>query len=242
MKIDPELSRLVEGVTATRPRRVLNHILEHGHITTAELTSEYGYSHPPRAARDVREHGIPLETFRVRGPDGRSIAAYRLGDPATITAGRRGRRAFSKAFKAELVARQGQKCALCGWEFPAHALQIDHRVPFEVGGDVATGNDVDAHMLVCGSCNASKGWSCKHCPNWLSDKEAATCKSCMWGSPENYLHIATEQRRTLIVTWQDDGVRDFNDLQEAARAADLDVVDFARELLRDSIRPESSRH
>ncbi len=63
MDIDPELQPLIDGVTALRPRRVLDHILKHGHITTAELTSEYGYNHPPRAARDVREHGIPLVTF-----------------------------------------------------------------------------------------------------------------------------------------------------------------------------------
>ena len=65
------------SVTAKRPRTAINHILEHGHITTEELKDKYGYDHPPRAARDVRELGIPLETFRVEASSGRKIAAYR---------------------------------------------------------------------------------------------------------------------------------------------------------------------
>ena len=50
-------------MTAKRPRTVIGHILQHGFITSEELHSIYGYDHPPRAARDVREYGIPLETF-----------------------------------------------------------------------------------------------------------------------------------------------------------------------------------
>lgn len=45
---------LCKSVTAKRPRIVIDHILKHGHITTEELKTEYGYDHPPRAARDVR--------------------------------------------------------------------------------------------------------------------------------------------------------------------------------------------
>jgi hypothetical protein len=230
--IDPELQRLLDGVTGLRPRRVLDHILEHGYITTAELTSEYGYNHPPPAARDVREHCIPLVTYRVTGPDGRSIGAYRLGDPKDISEGKSGRRAFPKSFKDELVARQGERCALCGWRFPARALQIDHRVPFEVGGDYAPLTDFDAYMLVCGSCNRSKSWSCEHCPNWTDDKDVATCQSCLWGSPEDYEHVATEQRRSLKLAWQGAAIADYERLRDAASEARVPIAEFARELLR----------
>jgi hypothetical protein len=48
-------------VTAKRPKTVIGHILKHGQITTEELKNLYGYNHPPRAARDVKEHGIPIE-------------------------------------------------------------------------------------------------------------------------------------------------------------------------------------
>jgi hypothetical protein len=233
--IDPELRALIDEVTNTRPRRVLDHILEHGCITTAELTSVYGYSHPPRAARDVREHGIPLVTFSVKGPDGRRIGAYRLGDPAHATSGRVGRRAFPKAFKEQLVIQQGEQCALCGWRFPARALQIDHRVPYEVAGDAAPLADSGAYMLVCGSCNRSKSWSCEHCPNWTADKDAAVCQTCMWGSPEEYEHIATEQRRSLTIAWQGSAIQDFAELQAAATVAGQQLDDYARDLLRRSL-------
>lgn len=39
-----------------------------------------GYEHAPRAARDVRELGIPLETYKIKDSTGKSIAAYRFGD------------------------------------------------------------------------------------------------------------------------------------------------------------------
>lgn len=58
---------LCQSVTAKRPKTVINHILEYGFITTEELKVRYGYNHPPRAVRDVREHGIAIETFRVDG-------------------------------------------------------------------------------------------------------------------------------------------------------------------------------
>ena len=60
----------LNAVTSRRPKTVIQHILE----------KSLGYEHAPRAARDVRELGIPLETFRVKDSAGRNIAAYRFGD------------------------------------------------------------------------------------------------------------------------------------------------------------------
>jgi hypothetical protein len=74
-------------VTGKRARIVVDHILEHGYITTEDLEKTYGYSHPPRAARDVREQGVPLETFKVKSSDGRDIAAYRFGKLVDIRQG-----------------------------------------------------------------------------------------------------------------------------------------------------------
>ncbi|MDO5113777.1 MAG: hypothetical protein Q4E67_05330 [Planctomycetia bacterium] len=75
-----EFLDLLESVTAKRPRTVIQHILKHDYITSEEIKNVYGYNHPPRAIRDVREHGIPLVTYRVTGNDGRKIAAYKFGD------------------------------------------------------------------------------------------------------------------------------------------------------------------
>lgn len=57
---EDKVRRLLESIRNKRTRIVIEHILEHGHITTEELERDYGYNHPPRAARDVREAGIPL--------------------------------------------------------------------------------------------------------------------------------------------------------------------------------------
>ena len=50
----PEFLARLRAVTNLRPKRVIDHILEHGFVTTEELRIIYGYDHPPRAARDVR--------------------------------------------------------------------------------------------------------------------------------------------------------------------------------------------
>ena len=66
-----ELSPKFLAALHTRSRQNVQdrdiYILKHGHITTEELEETYGYDHPPRAARDVREQGIPLETFILKG-------------------------------------------------------------------------------------------------------------------------------------------------------------------------------
>ena len=60
-----EFLDLLESVTAKRPRTVVQHTLKNGFITSQELKDIYGYNHPPRAVRDVREYGIPLITYRI---------------------------------------------------------------------------------------------------------------------------------------------------------------------------------
>jgi hypothetical protein len=68
--------RSLKAIAAKRPRAVIDHILKHGLVTTEELRSRYGYNHAPRAARDVREQGIPLVTVcRTKLPEKRSNKA-----------------------------------------------------------------------------------------------------------------------------------------------------------------------
>ena len=60
-----EFLEYVQSITNKRAKIVIDHILAHGFITTEDLEKTYGYNHPPRAARDVREAGTPLETFKI---------------------------------------------------------------------------------------------------------------------------------------------------------------------------------
>jgi len=169
----------LKAVTAKRAKTVIDHLLKHGRITTEELKDLYGYDHPPRAARDVREQGIPLETFRVPGSQGKSIAAYRFADLSAIRQGTlAGRTVFSKEFKKTLVELAGSKCGICMTDYEARYLQVDHRVPYEVGGEGTRGGSPEEFQLICGSCNRAKSWSCEHCENWTADKQVAVCRSC----------------------------------------------------------------
>ena len=84
MKLSKTDLRKLNSITDKRPSTVIQHIIKHGFITTEELANDYGYEHAPRAARDVRERGVNLVTYRVKSSDGRNIAAYKFGHPAFV--------------------------------------------------------------------------------------------------------------------------------------------------------------
>lgn len=228
-----EFVKKCKAVTAKRPRTVIEHILKYGHVTTEELKEKYGYNHPPRAARDVREQGIPLETFRVVGTDGRKIGAYRFGDPKKARFFKfTGRTAFAKELKAKLIALGGCRCAIYLAESDERDLQIDHRIPFEVGGD-APGNmdDPSFYMLLCGSANRAKSWSCEHCVNWQEMKKPEICRRCYWAYPDDYDHIAMRQIRRVDIMWSGDEVSVYDRLKKRTMELQKDIPKFIKEII-----------
>lgn len=220
-------------VTAKRPRTVIDHILKHGQITTEELKEVYGYNHPPRAVRDVREHGIPIETFTVVGSDGRKIAAYRFGNPKDIRFTKKsGRTAFAKALKQDLIVKHGCKCAIYLEKFDARDLQIDHRIPYEVAGDDPDSEqDPNDFMLLCGSANRAKSWSCEHCANWQEAKDKDVCRKCYWAYPEDYTHIATLPIRRVDVIWAGDEIKVYEKLRERTLQLQKDIPSYVKEII-----------
>ncbi|NOT16554.1 MAG: HNH endonuclease [Sulfuriferula sp.] len=224
---------LCQSVTAKRPKTVINHILEYGFITTEELKVRYGYNHPPRAVRDVREHGIAIETFRVDGSDGRKIAAYRFGDttiqPFTKLSGRTG---LSKKIKTALIAKYGCQCFIYLEKMAESDLQIDHRVPYQVDGDGANSElNPDDFMLLSGSANRAKSWSCEQCDNWQETKDRAICLSCYWAYPACYSHIAMRQVRRLDLIWQGDETDAYEELKSEASTQGKTMPVFVKEIL-----------
>ena len=214
-QLPDDFIQLCQSVTAKRPKAVIDHILQYGFITTEDLKERYGYNHPPRAARDVREHGIPLETFRVTGSDGRKIAAYKFGDVTKARFSRlSGRTGLSKQIKDELIRRYGCKCFIYLETINQRELQIDHRVPFEVDGEPEL--EPESFMLLCGSANRAKSWSCEHCENWNSIKEKSICLSCYWAYPENYTHIAMRQVRRIDLIWEEEDIESYEILKQQA--------------------------
>jgi hypothetical protein len=230
----PELSddfiKLCKSITAKRPKAIIDHLLQHGFITTEEIKNIYGYNHPPRAARDVRENGIPLDTFYVMGSDGRRIAAYRFGaiDNAMFSK-ISGRTVLSKQLKNELIQQYGCKCFIYLEKVGERDLQIDHRVPFEIDGEAEL--LPENFMLLCGSANRVKSWTCEHCDNWNNIKDRSICLSCYWAYPENYTHIAMQQVRRIDLMWQGEGIELYERLKQYANELDKDIPTFIKEII-----------
>ena len=204
---------LLKSVSAKRPRTVIDHILKHGFITSEELKDQYGYNHPPRAVRDVREYGIPIVTYRVTGSDGRKIAAYKFGNPADVRKAQSksaGRTALSKALKQALVEKFGARCFIYLESMDESMLQVDHRIPYEIGGEDDEQN-IDHYMLLSPSANRAKSWTCEHCENW-DRKNKDFCLKCFWASPENYDHIAGKYEKVISLVFSGDEIEDYNKL------------------------------
>jgi hypothetical protein len=231
--LPPEFVKKCKAITAKRPRTVIDHILKHGHITTEELKNKYGYNHPPRAARDVKEQGIPLEMFRVVGSDGRKIGAYRFGDPTKARFSKfSGRTAFSKELRGKLIELYKCRCAIYLEEFDERSLQIDHRIPFEVAGDDnATKDDPKAYMLLCGSANRAKSWSCEHCVNWREMKNPEICRRCYWAYPEDYDHVAMREARRVDIMWTGDDISVYDRLRKRTMELQKDIPQYIKEII-----------
>ena len=220
-----EFLAMLEAVTAKRPRTVIQHILHHGYITSEELKDIYGYNHPPRAIRDVRERGIPLITYRVTGKDGRKIAAYKFGDQTdtkNALSKSAGRTALSKALKQALIEKYGTKCFIYLEKVDESVLQVDHRVPYEIGGEHDE-EDIDSYMLLSPSANRAKSWTCEHCENWMR-KDPLFCMRCFWAHPEEYDHIAGKKEKRISVIFTGEEIADYEKLLQLSGAEEAQEV------------------
>ncbi|MBF0458782.1 MAG: HNH endonuclease [Nitrospirae bacterium] len=236
-----EFLDLCKSVTAKRAKTVIDHILMYGHISTEELKDKYGYNHPPRAVRDVREHGIPIETFRITGSDGRKIAAYRFGDETKKRFNKlSGRTGLSKKIKKYLIEKYGCKCFIYLEEINEGELQIDHRVPFEVGRDGESDElNPDDFMLISAAANRAKSWSCEHCKNWQTLKKRDICLSCYWAYPQDYLHVSMHHVRRVDLMWQNEEVEQYESLKKDALLSDQTIPEFIKEILKKAVNLKS---
>lgn len=219
MKYPKAILDKLNSITDKRPATVIQHILKNGYITTEDLENIYGYKHPPRAIRDVRERGINIETYRVKSSDGRNIGAYRFGNPVIVedkVSKVAGRTVLSQVLKKALIEKYGSVCFVYLQPMEDRLLQIDHRIPYEISGEQAE-DDIDCYMLLSPSANRAKSWTCEHCPNW-TQKDVSFCLKCFWAYPENYTHIAGKEQRRIIVTFTGNEIEDYNRLIEMVGA------------------------
>jgi hypothetical protein len=228
---------ILKSVNAKRPKTVIDHILKYGFITTEILKNKYGYNHPPRAVRDVREYGIPIERYSVDGSDGRKIAAYKFGKFRKESIKRfTGRTVLSKKLKDELISRFGAKCFIYNEVMEEKDLQIDHRVPYEIAGDTDVKLNPDDFMLLSASANRAKSWSCEHCENWNNEKNAAICLTCYWAYPENYTHISGKQIRRVDIIFQGKEISIYEKIKKRSKSVDKEIQELIKDILSKTIK------
>lgn len=124
---------------------------------------------------------------------------------------------------------------MCGGEFRPTLLQVDHRIPFRVGGDPAEWDDGTV-MLLCAPDNRAKSWTCENCPNWET-RDPNVCATCFWAHPDgNYTHIATQQQRRVTITWQgDEETKDFDELQLQASVLEESLQRYIKQRIREML-------
>ncbi|MFT3814393.1 MAG: hypothetical protein QM740_13605 [Acidovorax sp.] len=232
--MDPKLLEAARKVTAHRAKVVIDHIIAHEFVTTEELKNTYGYNHPPRAAGDVRDQGIPLETFTVEDSTGRKIGAYRFGDPSLIEDGKLGgRKILPKQLKKALIEKFGSRCSISTEQYDASHLQIDHRIPYRIAGDGKGADREPADfMLLSGAAQRQKSWACEHCQNFLANKDIAVCQTCYWAYPERYAHVAMRQERRIDLTFSGAEVVVYEELKNRAAKEGSTIQDEIKKRLK----------
>jgi hypothetical protein len=66
------------------------------------------------------------------------------------------RRAVPRRLKAEIIARQRERCADCDTVLIAGAIVFDHRPPLALRSILADPNDPDLLAAICKACNQCK--------------------------------------------------------------------------------------
>lgn len=236
IKISKDFYDKLMTITAKRPRKVIDKIMKQGYVTTEELV-EIGYNHAPRAARDVRENGIPLDTKMVKDPaTGKRMAQYTFGDWEQYQSKNKllmtnGRNNLTEKLKQKLIQENGCRCALYNEPFPESLLQTDHRIPFEIAGDPDDMMDTSKFMLLSPSANRAKDWACEHCTNW-TEKDIAMCKACYYAFPENYTHVAGKEERVLDMAFHKDDLEIYNSVVEYAKSNGTSLQEAAKSLMK----------
>lgn len=134
--------------------------------------------------------------------------------------------------ESALIERYGARCSIYLEEMEPTELQIDHRIPYEIGGEVDVGG-IDSFMLLSPSANRAKSWACEHCENWTR-KNPFFCVRCFWAHPENYEHIAGKERRMVSVMFSGDEVADYEKLME--QAGDVSAQTLIKQILHERLK------
>ena len=233
-QLEPELLAYIDqvlDVCSSRAVYVINHILENGSISSENIRNK-GYVHGARAIGDVRDNGIPLVTKNIKSSDNRTIGEYTFGPAKDIKRHKFGGRVnFPKKLKGQLIARDGLVCRISNQNLPESELQIDHRVPYYISGDIKGDRDPDDFMLLSKSMQRAKSWDCEHCENLLNNFDVGICRTCYWAYPESYTHVAMKEMRSINVTWEGKEVKEYDRMEKSCREEGKTVQDYLKSIV-----------
>jgi len=216
---------------SARARKAVEHILEHGSITTDEILA-MGQGHPPRTIADIKDAGVRTAMTMVL-VEGNRRAQYTLVPDMTGEM-QADRKSIPKKFRDSVFSAHSYRCAVCNGTFTARELQADHRIPFRIAGD-AEHFALEDFMPLCASDNRGKSWSCEQCENWTK-RDSGMCETCFWCSPDGaYTHVAGRAVRRVDVSWTGAAeVAVYDRMAKDARRARMSPAEYLKVLLEKS--------
>ncbi|KAA5951127.1 HNH nuclease [Pantoea sp. VH_18] len=87
-------------------------------------------------------------------------------------------------------------------------------------------------MLLTGTSQRQKSWSCEHCDNFKNNKDISICKTCYWAYPEEYSHLAMTEARRIILEFK--GITEIdihNKIKKISQEEGLSIQDFIKVVL-----------
>ena len=90
-------------------------------------------------------------------------------------------------------------------------------------------------MLLCGSCNRAKSWTCEHCDNLTGLRDRELCRTCYWGNPEQHVHVALRPIRRTDLVWTGEEVRHFDLISRLATEVGERVPEFIKGVVRETL-------
>jgi len=69
----------------------------------------------------------------------------------------------------------------------------------------------------------------------LQKKNPALCKTCYWGNPSAYNHVALKEIRRLAIEWQGDEVKDYEKLDIAAHKRGEPIPEYVKKVLKQAL-------
>lgn len=217
-----------------RAKALAELLIEKGKVSTKEIREMLNEEHPPSAARDLKDLGIPIK-MTWGSSNGRRYGIYEFDNPDLLENNiLRGRQYFPKSLKSNLIKRDGERCNISNINFKSQYLQIDHRIPYRLAGENGLPKDhPEDFQLLSAASQKQKSKICEgECQNFKSVKNPEICKDCYWAYPEDYNHIATQQIRVLNVGFLDKDVELFERIKSASLQSGLSMDQLIIDLIK----------